>query len=1144
MLLRVARHRQSLRYRSGSKKASPNTKPNPPPKFSPKRSFIDDIRETTNPGQSLFGTLNSENAIADTKDLLAATKKKYFDPSNLTLDFGLPNHLLFSRIMAESRTRAQKRLGEPNDKWMARRGDNIEDIVQQMQKHLRETKVSLHSSLSSLGVGDLVLLSHQSTVLNIVAAAPKTLDSNMYTFVNHEGEISYGPKFHIILRIPQVLPKKFVQWLEMISLEQKHAGIAPIGIPDSKFSRSALSLPVEIQKDGALQARESSSGSFQTLGDDFIVAQAASQLLTDTDVKTFVIPTKVRLLYSSFLIAESISSFKKVTSFSNKLEYFHKVLQYDENNNLIDSARTIPLFELFDLISNFPQILKLKEKVKGSPGEFRAINSHIRNIGTQSSTKFGKSVPESLKEGFADCSHSMSSYIAFIVALARSGRMWKLNMQKSTKTPISVDILPLKKSLDIEQALGHLKNRGTQEFAEYYAKKVQKKDVSLPKYYEATIQMFKDFVSSNISDDHTMESVLGNLIRNVDLVLEREKLTVKQAVPYSFEYSKSRAFEIVTFLENEGWVNPMKWSESLKLAHTKTSTESDLYAEFFQFADSMFKNKEQFMWEVGRPKTEVSPSTQLTEFDDSLPWNKNPVVSKWLADDFHSADPVESVREDFENVPVYCIDSATAHEIDDGISIQMNPDNYVITVHVANPTSYIKQKSILGEIAFSKGTTVYLPEGPSMMLPQIVSKVCGLNGTEETTRTFAIQFDLNRELVDEYVKSAKSGNAKPGDTLAREVLSQLGESVRVKFFNVSDFPKGFTYEKVNEILGDASTVEAFANDHLREGSHELNLFMLYHISSILKHVRCGLGRGLDFSRARPNVKVDYVKNTGSSHFKEVPGGYELTVPGEHATTPKITITKEINQNRESKSQQLVSNFMITANYAGSVYAQKNNIPIIHRTQELNLEKSVEAEVMRLNKQVYETGRELTVEEQSLVFSVVNSANYEVTKKNHESLGLDVYLNFTSPLRRFVDMVNHWKFEEFALGQAPETPNTDHLDYVASHLQSCDFVSKGVQRFLDKFWQGSFLKHYFELLAQKQIEKPIAFDFLLLSDAKFGDVRMDVMGFDNVSASIVQNDYVLEKFANDEFRVGMVLKNPRFRVSKIDFIEDEFAVELF
>ncbi|KAF8000852.1 hypothetical protein HF325_004641 [Metschnikowia pulcherrima] len=615
--------------------------------------------------------------------------------------------------------------------------------------------------------------------------------------------------------------------------------------------------------------------------------------------------------------------------------------------------------------------------------------------------------------------------------------------------------------------------------------------------------MLKDFVAGNITNDCTMESLLGSIVRSVDDKLRAAGLAEPAELQFTHEFSRLRAYEILMALETTGDRNPLRWNSALALPETGTSRDLDRFLQFYNYLDKKF--------------------------------SEHPVLAKFVEDDFYESDPMAAVREDFGDTPVYCIDSETAHEIDDGISIEDEGTHFAITVHIANPTSYLKPSSSLSQIAFSKGTTVYLPEGPTMMLPGIVSKLCGLNGQGQT-RTLGIRFLIGKNHVQGHLEALKANpDAKPLDGLARALKQAIEHTATVKFYNVS-----VTY-----------ITDEIAETHT---------------------------------------------------FSEIENGWQIALPkGNKSDTPVIKITREVNQNSASKSQHLVSNLMIAANYAGSVFAQKQGFPIIFRHLELDVKTSVWKEIRRLNKLGYYDNKELSPEERSQLLSVVSSANFLTFQLEHHLIGLKLYLNFTSPLRRYVDMVNHWKVQDFILMQEREKlgvepsedngepqlsrerniarlegsnfePNlkkkllkksqkktqadlqpenetsnqvksrvrsefgirTSDMDYIASHLQGCDLKNRDAQRFSDSFWMAKFLKRYFELQQQGQIRNPIKFQFLLGSDAKHGDVRAELIGFSSLRTTIVQNPYIMEKFASEQWSIGQVLEAPRFRVLKLDF----------
>uniref|UniRef100_A0A0L0NSC6 RNB domain-containing protein n=1 Tax=Candidozyma auris TaxID=498019 RepID=A0A0L0NSC6_CANAR len=1083
----------------------------------------------------------SKEAIAVTKEVIEENStKKYYDPSNVTLDFSLSNLQLVAKIVDASNDRVAKRLEEPAKEWSKKHPIDMEDTLRRFRKMIFGGRISLKKNLSPLDVGDLVLLDRQSTLLHLVVDKPHDLKTSTYTLVNHEGEIMYAHRDQIKLRLPEVVSRTRLRPLQIVQLEKKHRGLAPIGMPDSKFSRSPEALPEGLEMGSTKSESQTSDLERLTTGDDFIMAQAASQLLTDTDVKTYVVPTPARLLISQPLIDTSIASFRKMNSFTRCLDYIHKILQYDENNNITASSRTIPIFELFEYVSKFEHRFKHLEHSDGQD-EFRILNSQLGYSGIDGATLLGKKFPDLSKNDFADVDHSLSSYLGFVVSLSQNPRKWKINFHHNSKVPLSVDVLPISKSIEVADTLEFLKDDGINAFTQFYVAYCHnKRNLSKPPQYNELVNLLRDFVAGNIVEDRMLESVVSNLVRSIDDVLEKEGLKTKEVLPYSFEYSKSRALEILSTLNNDLWCNPSQWSVSLNLPTTDTSAEADMAKKYYDFVDEKFTSKEDFDKALScNFIQDEERDIHLQEFNDEIiSTNKTSSFESWITSDFHKSDPLQSIRADFPAVPIYCIDSADAHEIDDGISIEDKGRYFRFTVHVADPTSYIKQNSILSQVALKKGATVYLPEGATLMLPQLISKVCGMDAAGEN-RSFAIQFKVEKSAFKRYEESHSELDGKC-------IMDEIVSSARVKFFNFKDNAVCITYEQVNQILDDETNMRRFSKDEFEVGSREWDLFNLSRIASILKEIRGEHLGALDFPNESCKTKVDYVprKEVCEPFFQKTEEGFKIAiVNGDADKIPVVSIQKDLNQSDSSKSQELVSNFMITANHAASAYARKREIPIILRTQELRLSNAVSREINEIMKRHRDKdGAAMTVQEKADLGKFMTAANYEANYRGHESLGLPSYSHFTSPLRRYADMVNHWMCADYLVNKGEMKMKKDNLFNLANHLQICLFVNKQAERSSIKFWQGSFLRFYFESLKKGKISDPIEFEFLLLSDAKRGDVRCKLAYFDLVKATIVANDLVKRRFNTGEYEVGQVIK-PSFTVRKIDMIENEFAVEL-
>lgn len=1107
------------------------------------------------------------------------------------------------------------RYTQPAQEWLARFQDkeskiplqNPDFLSQELNKQIMQSSVSPDAVVAPLARGDLALVGEDNeTELKLVVAAPTAPTSDKFTFVNHAGEISHGSRHSVQWRVPGAVSLDVMDALAPVVRETKHLGIAPVGIPDAEFLRAAASLPEELRRKKQDSSVDVEHGHFSTAGDSFIVAQAAAQLLTDTDVNTWAVPTAARAVFGNLLADLGTKISREMPEMRRRLDAVYGELVRERSGQSsssaagLDSSFSVSVFELLErtkkvklsepaknrtpwaheIASGMAQDLKepsvsasddpklnaaslihkLVKEVKGDsenePPATQGTAGDFSEFQTLASLpEYGSGSPTLGRPLRASRSHALgtfpsTTYIALLSGLSASPRQWKVNVLALSKSPVSVEVIPASKGERIQKAIDYLASKGLKEFVNWFmASGNRDSRLCSPAHVTLVLDLLKDHVAGNCDDLQT-HSVVGSLLRGIDKAQSTEALPLRPVFAQRHEYSKSRAHEVITAVEKICWVNPANWSASLKLPGSGASPQADRDQSFYKLMDISFPDKERLMAALGKEKRAGHIEEGVLKEETSAHIPQVTLAGDLAQSEFLPSDPLASVRADFGNVPVYCIDLATAHEIDDGIAIRTTPEHYIITVHIANPTSYLKQNLLVSQIAYERGTTTYLPEGPTMMLPDIVSKVAGLNGDEKTP-TFAVEFAVPRVMADKYMTEAvRDTSMKPSEQLSVDILACLRDSVKVKFYTVCNFPKNFTYERVNDVLNDARNISSFSDGLLDESSHESNLFKLFHISSILSHIRLRNGNALDFGSGQAKVNVEFSElQDPKGTFVKTGDGFRVSLPSQDLLkSAVITVSHNVAQDSESKSQQLVSNFMIFANHLGALYASKNNINIIHRTQELKLEPQLEQHLRALRKSLYENNAKMSVEQKSQILSFLTSANFQVPSKKHESLGLDLYANLTSPLRRFVDMVNHWQFQQHVLelnglGERAKCSLPLHdLELAASHLQSRDLINKTNQRASDAFWQLTFLKHYFEMKSDGKIEDPIEFKLMPTLDPKFGDVRALLVDFPLVKCTVVKTESLADLFSEGKLQVGQVASID-FAVVTLDVVENDFVIEV-
>ena len=313
-------------------------------------------------------------------------------------------------------------------------------------------------------------------------------------------------------------------------------------------------------------------------------------------------------------------------------------------------------------------------------------------------------------------------------------------------------------------------------------------------------------------------------------------------------------------------------------------------------------------------------------------------------------------REDLRKQFIVTVDPDDARDFDDAINVEkIDNQGWQLGVHIADVAAYVQPGSVLDREARKRGNSVYLPDRVIPMLPEQLSNgVCSLNpGVDRLTHSVFIQFDRN---------------GRPKSTrFARSVIRSAHR---------------LTYKQAYAIL------QAPPKDELGNRLH-----VAWDLASLLRRKRFEHGSlDLDF----PEVKVIVDLN------------------GKPVKLERI---------ENDESHQLIEEFMLAANEAVASEMRRREIPTVYRVHEnpepeklaeyRELVLSHDYKVGDLSKRA-ELQRFLASlrgkpEEQALKIGLLKSlkrARYAPTPLGHYGLAKTNYLHFTSPIRRYADLVVH------------------------------------------------------------------------------------------------------------------------------------------
>jgi ribonuclease R len=361
------------------------------------------------------------------------------------------------------------------------------------------------------------------------------------------------------------------------------------------------------------------------------------------------------------------------------------------------------------------------------------------------------------------------------------------------------------------------------------------------------------------------------------------------------------------------------------------------------------------------------------------------------------------IGRDFRDVTTFTIDPADAKDFDDAISVRKLDNGHTeVGVHIADVSYFVRAGSQIDDEARKRATSVYLVDRTIPMLPHVLSNgLCSLNPDEDRLAVSAVfTLDENAGIIDKWF----------GETVIH-----------------SD--KRFSYEEAQGVL-DAGT-----------GVLHDDLVMVKKLADKIRERRIKNG-AVEFDT--PEVKVILDDN-----------GKPIA----------------IKLKERQATNLLIEDFMLLANVAVAEYVAENvkkaggstsgiyrihNDPDADRIENLSQflkvmgydlkmkgHKVTGAELNALIAQVKGTPEEYLIKTATL--RSMAKAVYGTKNDGHFGLGFDHYTHFTSPIRRYPDLIIHRLLKHFAHGEPVPKQETDDMDYMAKHSSEREVAAAEAER---------------------------------------------------------------------------------------------------
>jgi len=369
-------------------------------------------------------------------------------------------------------------------------------------------------------------------------------------------------------------------------------------------------------------------------------------------------------------------------------------------------------------------------------------------------------------------------------------------------------------------------------------------------------------------------------------------------------------------------------------------------------------------------------------------------------------------REDFRDHLVLTIDPDDAKDFDDALSVRLLENgNYEVGIHIADVSHYVNQGTELDKEAEKRGNSTYLASGVIPMLPENLSNsICSLVPDEDRlTFSVVVEMTASARLVNYFISKSV---------------------IRSK--------RRFAYEEVQQILEGA------------EGDCKEELLILHKLASQMRKKRMKNG-SIDFSSTEVKFRLD---DQGK---------------------PVEVLLKE-----SKESHKLVEEFMLLANKLVAEYIKKKTgrgkkLPFIYRVHDkpneeklkdfVNLLKGLGFKVPPYSSVTPKLLNEMIASakgkpEESLINEVgirsMAKAEYSAQNIGHFGLGFQHYSHFTSPIRRYSDLVAHRMLFDYLHDQKPQIMEK-RLESICEHISGTERTSAEAERHSVKIKQVEFMK---------------------------------------------------------------------------------------